>query len=1132
MIKKNKKIYISDQLILSVIPFECASIIENHSDLVVLITSNIKSSLQLEKLTKYFTNRQVIVFPDWQILPYDHLSPDKKIISSRISTLYNLSKIKKGLLIIAVQTLLQKICPYKYLYKESFLIQKDNFFKFKNLISKLEKIGYCKRNEVKEIGDFSIKKSLIDIYPVGSISPYRIFFEENKIFNLKLFNINNQLTFKEKESIVVMPRNEFPKNKDGFDIFKKNYNQFFSKNMEFNKFYKSIFEKKKFFSVEYLQSFFFEKPLSTLFDYLSEKTLIIYQDQYKNNSNEFWKKITERYNLLQKKYFNIIIKPEKIWITTKELSFFLKKYCSIQIVLSKDTENKNSIKKNYKKLPECFMNANTSEKFSFLKNFSGKIIFSLTKEDCIKTFLKILASENIYPKYIKNITDFNQNFNYLYIIGNLYNGFINIKRNFLFVPIKKIFPNFNQNKSLILIKKNILQKKKNHLDKLKLNDLIIHIEHGIGRYQGLTKIKTASIESEYLVILYAEQDKLYVPISHLHLISPYIGILEKNIPLHKLGGGSWNKEKTKINKTLYDHAAILLDIYSKRLSQNGFSFQINEKNYKLFCKDFPFKTTLDQNDAIKSVLNDMKKSIPMDRLICGDVGFGKTEVAMRAAFICVSNYKQVVILVPTTLLAQQHFDNFKKRFHNWSVKIDILSRFRNETEQKNILTKIKNGDIKILIGTHKILLKNINWYNLGLLIIDEEHRFGVNHKEIIKKTYSNIDILTLTATPIPRTLNMAMTGIKDLSIISQPPQERLKIKSFIEEYNPILVKEAILREISRGGQVYYIYNKVQNINNIAKKLSNLVPEAHIKIGHGQMKNTELKKIMNEFYHHHFDVLVCTTIIESGIDVPKANTMIIENSDYFGLSQLHQLRGRIGRSNHQAYSFFLVNNLKKITSEAKKRLNAISLINNFGGGFTLSNKDLEIRGIGELLGKEQSGHIQNIGFSLYLKLLKKAIEILKNGGEKPLLEELIKKSDIELYVPSLLPSSYIFDVNKRLFYYKKLSNVKNKKDIEKIKFELIDQFGKLPLPAKNLILISKIRLLTEEIGILCIKSNGKRGIIEFDKQSTINTEYLLKLFKQEPHLWKMENSIKLHFFHNFKDNYTRLKWIKDLLKNIK
>ncbi|WP_367681707.1 transcription-repair coupling factor [Buchnera aphidicola] len=683
----------------------------------------------------------------------------------------------------------------------------------------------------------------------------------------------------------------------------------------------------------------------------------------------------------------------------------------------------------------------------------------------------------------------------------------------------------------MLEKKNTFQKKKNYIENIKFNDPIIHIEHGVGRYQGLTTIETSSIESEYLIILYADENKLYVPVSNLHLVSPYVSTSQEHIPMHKLGCDTWKKEKTKINKNIYDHAAILLDIYSKRIYKNGFSFQINEKEYQNFCKTFPFKTTLDQENAIISVLNDMKKSIPMDRLICGDVGFGKTEVAMRAAFISILNHKQVVVLVPTTLLAQQHFKNFKQRFQNWPIQIDILSRFRSEREQIKILKNIKNGNINILIGTHKILFKKINWYDIGLLIIDEEHRFGVNHKEIIKQIYPHIDILTLTATPIPRTLHMAMTGIKDFSIISEPPKERLQIKTFIEEYNPILVKKVILREINRGGQVYYIYNKVNNIDNIARNLSNLIPEAIIKVGHGKMHNIDLKKIMYEFQSYYFNVLVCTTIIESGIDIPKANTIIIENADHFGLSQLHQLRGRIGRSNHQAYALLLVNNLKKMTLEAKKRLDAISSTNNFGGGFTLSNEDLEIRGVGEILGREQSGHIQNIGFYLYIKLLKKAIRIIKKGEKKDLLDELVKNINIELHVPSLIPSSYIFDVNTRLFFYKKIANAKTKREIEKIQFNLVNQFGKLPIFTKNLILISKIRLLAKKIGISRIKSNKKMGIIEFNSCNSINTEYLLNLFKKEPNLWKMENSKKIKFFHQFDENNTRLKWIKNLLINL-
>ncbi|AHG60088.1 transcription-repair coupling factor [Buchnera aphidicola] len=796
---------------------------------------------------------------------------------------------------------------------------------------------------------------------------------------------------------------------------------------------------------------------------------------------------------------------------------------------------KNIIDLTYrKKLPNLFQNINNQNKInqllSFLQTFSGKIIFYLTRKESLKKILKFLMENKIYPKYIEKIIDINKKFNYFYMIGTIQNGFIDPKNNLLFLCTKDLLPIIFQKESLLKIKNDTTFKKSN-LSELFLNDPIIHIEHGIGRYKGLTTIKTASIKSEYLIISYAEGDKLYLPVSCLHLVAPYTKTSIKDAPLHKLGGEEWNKEKCKIRKTLYDHAARLLNIYANRASQKGFLFKKNEEIYQIFCKDCLFKITKDQDKVMKSVLKDMCTSIPMDRLICGDVGFGKTEIAMRAAFLSVSNKKQVAVLVPTTLLAQQHYDNFKKRFSNWSFNIDILSRFQNKKKQNLLLKNIANGNIHIIIGTHKLLLKEIEWNSLGLLIIDEEHRFGVNHKEIIQTKHANVDVLTLTATPIPRTLNMSMTGIKDVSIIAKPPAQRLAIKTYIQEYNPLLVRKTILREISRGGQVYYIYNKVQNILNIAERLSKLIPEANIKIGHGQMSNIDLKKVMNEFYHNKFNVLICTTIIESGIDIPRANTIIIENSDHFGLSQLHQLRGRIGRSSSQAYALFLVNNFNTITVDAKKRLEAISSVNNFGGGFSLSNQDLEIRGIGKLLGKEQSGHMENIGFSLYMKLLKNAIHILKNGKNTSINQLLEKPLEIELHVSSLLPDNYIIDVNKRLFFYKKISQAIDEKKIEKIKNELIDQFGPLPLVAENLIIIAKIRLIADQIGIKSIQANQKIGVIHFNKNNSVNTQYILQMFEKEPNTWKIESATKLKFIWNLNDDYSRLKWIKNILKNL-
>ncbi|QCI22156.1 transcription-repair coupling factor [Buchnera aphidicola] len=807
----------------------------------------------------------------------------------------------------------------------------------------------------------------------------------------------------------------------------------------------------------------------------------------------------------------------------------------MKIIKNQILKHKKNINYEYKKSPSLFDHINNktniNELLSFLREFSGKILFSLNHGENSKKILNFLMSHNIIPKYIKNILDINENINYFYTTTEYEKEFIDNKNNLLFVYTKDLLQIID-NKKISNVRCNYSHLKDNRFPELIVGSPIIHIEHGVGRYQGLTTIKTASIQSEYLVITYAQGDKLYVPVAYLHLISPYTATSAENAPLHKLGGEEWNKTKQKINKIIYDHAAQLLNIYANRKSQKGFSFKKNEKNYQIFCKDCLFEITLDQKKVIKSVLMDMCNSIPMDRLICGDVGFGKTEVAMRAAFLSVSNSKQVAILVPTTLLANQHYENFKKRFSNWNFKIEILSRFQNQTKQNLIFKNTKNGQINILIGTHKLLLKKIEWCNLGLLIIDEEHRFGVNHKEEFKKRYSNIDILTLTATPIPRTLNMTMIGIKDLSIIKKPPAQRLAIKTFIKEYNPLLIRNTVLREISRGGQVYYIYNKVQNIINIAERLSKLIPEASIKISHGQMNNVDLKKVMNEFYNNEFNVLICTTIIESGIDIPRANTIIIENSDHFGLSQLHQLRGRIGRSNHQAYALFLVKSFKKITADAKKRLEAIASINNFGGGFSLSNQDLEIRGIGELLGKEQSGHVKSIGFSLYMKLLKNAVDLLKNGKNVSFKRLSKNPIEIKLYVSSLLPENYISNVNTRLFFYKKIASAKNEKEIEFIQDELINNFGKLPVFSNNLISIAKIRLIAYKIGIKLIKFNKDIGIIEFNKKNLVNTEYLLSIFKTQPDIWKMESSTKLRFLYNAADDDLRLSWMLNLLKNLK
>ncbi|WP_343183345.1 transcription-repair coupling factor [Buchnera aphidicola] len=679
------------------------------------------------------------------------------------------------------------------------------------------------------------------------------------------------------------------------------------------------------------------------------------------------------------------------------------------------------------------------------------------------------------------------------------------------------------------IKTNIF---KENLFNININQLVIHIQYGIGQYKGLQTIEISGIKSEYFVILYADNDKLYVPISSLNLITIYNNYNNNIIRLNKLGNENWIKSTKKISKKIFDTAVMLLNIYSNRLSKTGFSFKKYKKKYIKFCKSFPFKTTPDQYKVINSVLNDMYSSKPMDRLVCGDVGFGKTEVAMRAAFVASCNKKQVAILVPTTILAQQHYNNFIKRFLKYSISIETLSRFKSIKEQKKIIKNIKNGKLDIIIGTHKILFNKIQWNNLGLLIIDEEHRFGVYHKEHIKKMFNNIDILTLTATPIPRTLNMSLLGIRDLSIINTPPDKKLLVKTFIKKKTDKIIRKAILKEIKRGGQVYYVYNKVKNIQFKLKYLCKLVPEGNFKISHGQMKKNNLKIIMQDFYKKKFNILLCTTIIETGLDIPSANTIIIENADYFGLSQLHQLRGRVGRSYHQAYAWLLVSDIKKITKNSKKRLQYISSIQDFKAGFSLATHDLEIRGVGEILGKKQSGHIKNIGIELYLKLLKKAIKNLKKGNKKSVKNLLNQDTKIELQIPHLFPEKYIPDINTRLNFYIKISSIKSIFKLKKIKKKLIKLFGKIPKISKNLILIKKIQILSKKIKIKKIKFNNLGGIIKFFYPNKINIEWLIKFLKKKYKIWKIKNQNKLIFKKFFKNDQKKLKWIIKFLFKIK
>ncbi|MBD6572582.1 transcription-repair coupling factor, partial [Salmonella enterica subsp. enterica serovar Enteritidis] len=788
----------------------------------------------------------------------------------------------------------------------------------------------------------------------------------------------------------------------------------------------------------------------------------------------------------------------------------------------------------FQKLPDLAIQAQQKAPLDalrkFLESFSGPVIFSVESEGRREALGELLARIKIAPKRILRQDEAQDAGRYL-MIGAAEHGFIDTQRNLALICESDLLGERVARRRLDSRRTINPDTLIRNLAELHVGQPVVHLEHGVGRYAGMTTLEAGGIKGEYLMLTYANDAKLYVPVSSLHLISRYAGGAEESAPLHKLGGDAWSRARQKAAEKVRDVAAELLDIYAQRAAKEGFAFKHDREQYQLFCDSFPFETTPDQAQAINAVLSDMCQPLAMDRLVCGDVGFGKTEVAMRAAFLAVENHKQVAVLVPTTLLAQQHYDNFRDRFANWPVRIEMLSRFRSAKEQTQILAEAAEGKIDILIGTHKLLQSDVKLRDLGLLIVDEEHRFGVRHKERIKAMRADVDILTLTATPIPRTLNMAMSGMRDLSIIATPPARRLAVKTFVREYDSLVVREAILREILRGGQVYYLYNDVENIQKAAERLAELVPEARIAIGHGQMRERELERVMNDFHHQRFNVLVCTTIIETGIDIPTANTIIIERADHFGLAQLHQLRGRVGRSHHQAYAWLLTPHPKAMTTDAQKRLEAIASLEDLGAGFALATHDLEIRGAGELLGEEQSGSMETIGFSLYMELLENAVDALKAGRE-PSLEDLTsQQTEVELRMPSLLPDDFIPDVNTRLSFYKRIASAKNENELEEIKVELIDRFGLLPDPARNLLDIARLRQQAQKLGIRKLEGNEKGGTIEFAEKNHVDPAWLIGLLQKQPQHFRLDGPTRLKFIQDLSERKTRIDWVRQFMQQL-
>ena len=1120
------------QLTGSACAVECAEIIERHDGPVMLIAPDMQNALRLRDEIQQFTSHMVTALSDWETLPYDSFSPHQEIISARLSSLYQLPTMARGVIILPVNTLMQRVCPHAFLHGHALVMQKGQRLSRDKLRAQLEQAGYRSVDQVMEHGEFATRGALLDLYPMGSEEPYRLDFFDDEIDSLRVFDVDTQRTLSEVDHINLLPAHEFPTDKAAIELFRSQWREKFDVRREPEHIYQQVSKGTFPAGIEYWQPLFFSEPLSTLFSYLPDNALLVNTGDLEASAERFWQDVNHRYENRRVDPMRPLLAPETLWLRVDALFAELKQWPRVQMKTEPQSEKAANTNLGYEPLPPLAVEPQQKAPLDtlrrFTESFTGSLIFSVESEGRRETLQEMLARIKVRPVLIERLEQAAEPGHYL-MIGASERGFLDRPRGLALVCESDLLgervSRRRQDNRRTINTETLIR----NLAELHPGQPVVHLEHGVGRYAGMTTLEAGGIKAEYLILTYAGEDKLYVPVSSLHLISRYAGGADENAPLHKLGGEAWGRARQKAAERVRDVAAELLDIYAQRAAKEGYAFKHDREQYQLFCQSFPFETTPDQEQAINAVLSDMCQPLAMDRLVCGDVGFGKTEVAMRAAFLAVENNKQVAVLVPTTLLAQQHYDNFRDRFANWPVRIELMSRFRSAKEQQVVIDEAVEGKVDIIIGTHKLLMSDLRWKDLGLLIVDEEHRFGVRHKERIKAMRADVDILTLTATPIPRTLNMAMSGMRDLSIIATPPARRLAVKTFVREYDSLVVREAILREVLRGGQVYYLYNDVENIEKAAQRLTELVPEARIAVGHGQMRERDLERVMNDFHHQRFNVLVCTTIIETGIDIPSANTIIIERADHLGLAQLHQLRGRVGRSHHQAYAYLLTPPPKAMSSDALKRLEAIASLEDLGAGFALATHDLEIRGAGELLGEDQSGQMTTVGFTLYMELLESAVNALKEGRE-PSLEDLTSsQTEVELRMPSLLPEDFVPDVNTRLSFYKRIASAKQAGELEEIKVELIDRFGLLPDAARNLLDIAALRLAAQSLGIRRIEGNERGGFIEFGEQNRVDPAYLISLLQKEPQVYRLDGPTKLKFNRDLTERKLRIAFLDKHLK---
>ena len=1120
---------LSSQSVLALAALERA---RNHSGPVVIVTADSHSANVLEQsIATLGPNVAQAHFPDWETLPYDLFSPHPEIISQRIACLARLPQFQQGVLIVPVTTLMQRIAPPKWIAGNVLQMSKGEKFDLEAQKKRLSNAGYRHVPQVNDPGDFAVRGGLMDLFPSGLDHPVRIELFDDEIESIRFFDPETQRSLESVEKIDLLPAREFPFDESGCKLARETLIERFDVDYRRSALMQDLKECQAPAGVEYYLPLFFDKTASIL-DYLPANSLLVLAEQLDASCDRFWQQTRERYEQRRHDIERPILAPDELYLSPEALRARLNEFARSE-VCEKDhprfAEAEKLAEQPAPDLPISQKGESTAAALiSFLSSYSGRVLIAADSAGRRETLMEILHSAELRPQVMEDWTSFIQSDHpFAIAVAPLDDGFALDAPQVCVLTERQFFPErAEQSRRRKSRSTRDPESIIRDLNDIQLGAPIVHIEHGVGRYLGLQTLESGGITGEFLCIEYAKGDKLYVPVAQLEQVSRYAGTAPEHAPLHSLGSDAWEKARKRAAEKVRDVAAELLQIQARRQSKPGLVLRADRSMYEPFAAAFPFEETPDQLSSIEAVIADMAKPQPMDRVVCGDVGFGKTEVAVRAAFVAATAGKQVAVLVPTTLLAEQHFRNFSDRFADWPLRVEVLSRFKSAKEIKAALESLAQGRIDIIVGTHRLLQADVNFKDLGLVIVDEEQRFGVRQKEKLKSLRAEVHLLTLTATPIPRTLNMAMSGLRDLSIIATPPAHRIAVKTFVSQWESALVREACQRELARGGQIYFLHNEVESIDKFSKDIAELVPEARVRYAHGQMPERELEQVMLDFHRQRFNLLVCTTIIESGIDIPSANTILINRADKFGLAQLHQLRGRVGRSHHRAYAYLLVP--PKLTGDAEKRLEALASIEDLGAGFVLATHDLEIRGAGELLGDDQSGQIAEIGFSLYTELLERAVQSIKDGKVPDVDIGFDQGVNVNLHLAALIPDDYLPDVHARLTMYKRIASAKNEDSLRELQIEMIDRFGLLPEAVKNLFAVSELKLKAKALGILKIDLGVNGGHIVFDPKPKVDPMSLIRLIQSQPKHYSLNGPERLKITLDLAQTDVRIKSLRGLL----